>query len=155
MLNRNEMRQAKKVIEQIVNNTPMVRFTVDGIIKDVEEGTWPDDAELIPLIGAEGKIGAVRARPDWQHDPVIIDHLIASVQGRMLHFSLIEHAQINPIQAEPMQLAQLLLMTEKQQRAILLAICGKEKAEAHWKAGDEELKEFAAKAAGNQGSVKF
>ena len=154
MLNRNEMRQAKKVVEMIVQNTPMVRFTLDGIIQYVDSGTWPDNEQLIPLIGEEGTVGAVRARPDWQHDPVIIDHLIASVQGRMLHFSLIEHAKVDPTRCEPMQIAQLLLMTEDQQRKILLAVCGKEKAEAHWKAGDEELKKFA-EAAANQGSRKF
>lgn len=154
MFNRNEMRQAKKVVQHLVNNTPMVRFTLDGIIQDVEKGTWKDTDELIPLIGEEGTIGAVRARPNWQTDPVIIDHLIASVQGRMLHFSMIELAHLNPAAAEPAQMAELLLLTEDQQKKILLAIVGKEKAEAHWKAGEEELKKFMENMP-QPGSMKF
>lgn len=155
MFKRNEMRMAKKVVENIVKNTKMVRFTLDGVIQDVDSGVWNDSEMIIPLIGEEGTIGAIRKRPDWKTDPIIIDHLIASVQGRMLHISMIEHAGLNPLQASPEQLADLMMMTEDQQRKILLDIVGKEKAEAHWKAGDEELKEFMDKHMPQPGSVKF
>lgn len=158
MLNRNRFRLAKKVVEVMINNSKAVRFAVDGIVADVDSGMWKDTDELIPLIGKEGTIGAVRARPDWKTDPVILNHLIASVQGRMVHFSLLEHAQINPLEMSADQLATLMAMTDGQQRQILLAMVGKEKAEAHWKAEDEEmeglLNEFKEHQA-NKGSVEF
>lgn len=155
MLNRNEMRLAKKVVSVMVNNTKAVRFALDGIIEDVEKGEWKDTDELIPLIGEEGTIGAVRARPNWKQDPVIINHLIAAVQGKMMHYSLIEHAQVNPVTMSPEQLATLLAMTDKQQRSILQDVVGKEKAEAHWKEEEIEIATLFNAYQSTQGSVKF
>lgn len=155
MLNRNEMRLAKKVVSVMVNNTKAVRFALDGIIEDVEKGEWKDTDELIPLIGEEGTIGAVRARPNWKQDPVIINHLIAAVQGKMMHYSLIEHAQVNPVTMSPEQLATLLAMTDEQQRSILQDVVGKEKAEAHWKEEEIEIANLFNAYQATQGSVKF
>lgn len=154
MLNRNEMRQAKKVVEAIANNNKAVRFALDGVIIDVASGMWADDMSLIPMLGAEGTVGAVRRVPDWQHDPLIVDHLIASVQGRMIQAALIQLANINPAASSPQQLVELLTKTNDQQRAILVDICGKEKAEKHW-AEQEEAKKKHAEEALNRGSVEF
>lgn len=155
MLNRNEMRQAKKVIDALVSNPEAIRFTLDGVLADVDSGKWSDTDVLIPMIGAAGTIGAVRARPDWKTDPVIINHLIASIQGRMMQFSLIEHAHINPISASPEQLASLMMRTDNQQRQILQDVVGKEKAEAHWKEEQAEMEALAQAYQATQGSVKF
>lgn len=155
MLNRTRFRLAKKVVELLINNTKAVRFAVDGIVADVDGNKWKDSDMLIPMIGEAGTVGAVRARPDWKNDPVILNHIIASVQGRMMQFSLMELAQINPMEMSPEQLAKLMMMTDNQQRQILLAMVGKEKAEAHWKAENEEVEALLKDHVESQGSVKF
>lgn len=158
MLNRNEMRNAKKVVENLISTKRAVRFAVDGVIQDVAAGKFADDQVLIPITGQAGTVGAVRALPNWQTDPAIIDHLIAAVQGRMMHFMLIEQAGINPLNATAEQMAQLIAPTNKQQAAILVDICGKEAADAYEAKANKEftdlMNEFAEHAA-NQGSVKF
>lgn len=134
MLTRNEMRMAKKAVEVLTNTDYPIQFAVNGIIHDVDSGAFADSEQLIPLMGQAGTVGAVRAMPNWKTDPAIVDHLIAAVQGKMLNRLLIEHAQIDPRSMAPRQIAELLALTDKQQRKILVDICGLIPSEAHWTA---------------------
>lgn len=154
MLSRNEMRQAKKLVEVLISNNAAIKATVEGVIEDIDKAVWPDHEMVIPVFGRAGTVGAIRQLPDWKTDPLVINHLIAAVQGRMLHFQLIQMAHIDPSNASPDQIAELLTATDPQQRKVLEMMCGKEVAEKHWKEEQEAGAELADRII-NRGSVSF
>lgn len=154
MLNSKQFKLAKKYAEMMSKVDEPIIVSVKGIIDDVRTQAWPDREMLIPMWGQSGTIGAVRALPNWDTDPKVLDQLIASVQGRMARFYIMEHADVAISNASLEQAAEIMETTNVQQERILKGMIGEEAYVAYKLEQGKHLLAFA-EAVANQGSVKF
>lgn len=154
MLNSKQVKLAKKYIEMLVKHDEPIIFSVNGVIGDIRKQAWGDHEMVIPLWGAKGTLGAIRAIPNWDTDPEVLDHLIASVQGRMAHFYIMEHAGVAITNASLEQAAEIMEATNPQQERILKGMVSEAAYEAYKLEQGKHLMELAETVV-NQGSVKF
>lgn len=131
MLNSKELKLCVKAAEMISKNDKVILTTVRGVIEDIQKQVHGDHEMVIPMWGQAGTQGAIRAMPNWETNPELIDHMVAAVQGRTLQFFIAEHVGVSVATAKPEQIAAILHPTDAQQARVVKELVGAEAYDAY------------------------
>lgn len=144
MFNSKQMKLAIKAAQNIAANDKMIKTTISGVIEDIKNKVHSDHDMVIPMWGQSGTQGAITAIEGWDKKPEILDHLIGAIQGRMLHFYIMEHVGVNLYECNLDQAAQIVSVTDDQQGRILKQLVGEEAYTAYKTTQQKEMDEYLA-----------
>ena len=122
-MNSKRFKLACGFVKQI--NIKAVSYALEGVLDDVLKNKYPDHEKLIPAWGRDGLVGSIKAIPNWNKNPLIVDNLAGAVVGRMTQFHLMDNG-IHPMEMDPSQLTTLMALTDEVQAKAVIKVIGEE-----------------------------